>query len=101
MKEQVKKQLEEKEKLRFKCGACKREWVEERPKDRYIRSGDGTNFYITRGDEKSRHPIHCPKCNDSAQIRRIPPPMRPSTDGYHHAQKSIWATPISNGQGDI
>jgi hypothetical protein len=108
MKEHDKKLLEEKEKLRFHCDSCRKEWTEDRPQNHWIRSGKGTNYYIHAGNEEGPHiPIRCPYCYKSDMIRRISPPLRPSTINTSMDTKKAmlkWASnPITREEelGDI
>jgi hypothetical protein len=76
MKEQLQKLIDEDETLRFHCDNCKKEWVETRPTNTWIRSGNGTNYYIPMMHEEGPHiPIICKKCGKTDKIRRVPPPM--------------------------
>lgn len=103
MKELLQKILDEDEKLRFHCDNCKKEWVEMRPKDKWIRSGNGTNYYIPAMNEEGAHtPIICPKCKKTDKIRRVPPPMHTSTIHMSNNTRIAmlkWAkTPITREQ---
>jgi len=80
MREQFQKLIDEDETLRFHCDNCKKEWVETRPKDKWIRSGKESNHYVPMMNEDGpRTPIPCKHCGKTDKIRRIGPPMCPST----------------------
>ena len=96
MREQFQKLIDEDETLRFHCDNCKKEWVETRPKDKWIRSGKESNHYVPMMNEDGpRTPIACKHCSKTDKIRRMAPPMRASTNDHtYDSKKSMikWAT---------
>lgn len=78
-KKEYKMLLAETNTLLFRCD-CGHEFIQEQPKDKWIRSNHETNFYIPDNDEHGRHTsIHCPKCDSTVGIRRVAPRWAPST----------------------